>query len=132
MSTNEMTMRMYHEAVLAIPNIPDEVRAKATAELTKLNEANARRLSKPSKTALANAPIKESICGLLAERGAMISADIATALEISTSKASALCGQLVTEGKLTATEVKVKGSSGKRTVKQYALAENDTVNEVDE
>lgn len=124
MTTNEMTMRKYHEAVMAIPNAPADVVAKAQSELAKMDAANAKRQSKPSKTAVANAPIKESIVALLKEKGAMVASAIGVALtngevEVSTSKASALCRQLVEDNVLTVTEVKVKG---KGTVKQYAIA----------
>lgn len=124
MTTNEMTMRKYHEAVLALPNLPADVKAKAEAEIAKLDAANAKRQSKPSKTAVANEPIKTAIVNLLTEQGAMVASAIGSALttdevEVSTSKASALCRQLVEAGALTVTEVKVKG---KGAVKQYAIA----------
>lgn len=124
MNTNEMTMRKYHEAVLAIPNAPADVQEKAKAELAKLDAANAKRQSKPSKTAIANEPIKASIVNLLTTQGAMVASAIGSALttdevEVTTSKASALCGQLVKAGILSMTDIKVKG---KGTVKQYAIA----------
>jgi hypothetical protein len=89
-----------------------------------MDAANAKRQSKPSKTAVANEPIKADIVNLLTEQGAMVASDIAKALStdevtISTSKASALCRQLVADEVLTVTDVKVKG---KGTVKQYSIA----------
>ena len=39
-NTNEMTMRKYHEAVLALPNLPADVEAKAKAEIAKLKKAD--------------------------------------------------------------------------------------------
>ena len=124
MTTNEMTMRKYHEAVAAIPNAPADVVAKAKAELAKMDTANANRKSKPSKTALANEPIKAAIVELLTTNGAMVASAIGTALttpelEVTTSKASALCGQLVKAEVLAVEDVKVKG---KGTVKQYSIA----------
>ena len=129
-TTAEMTMRKYHEAVLALPNLPADVEAKAKSELAKLDAANAKRQSKPSKTAVANEPIKASIVELIKAQGAMVASAIATALttpeaEVTTSKVSALCRQLVDDGVLTATEVKVK-NKGK--VKQYALADDGDTN----
>ena len=123
-TTNEMTLRMYHEAVMALPNVPADIKAKAESEIAKMDAANAKRQSKPSKTAVANEPIKADIVNLLTEQGAMVASDIAKALtteerEVSTSKASALCRQLVTDGTLTVADVKVKG---KGTVKQYSVA----------
>ena len=123
MTTNEMTMRKYHEAVAAIPNAPADVVAKAKAELAKLDAANAKRQSKPSRTALANEPIKAAIVELLTTNGAMVASAIGTALttpefEVTTSKASALCGQLVKAEVLAVEDVKVKG---KGSVKQYSI-----------
>lgn len=124
MTINEMTMRKYHEAVAAIPNAPADVVAKAKAELAKMDAANAKRQSKPSKTALANEPIKAAIIELLTAKGAMVASAIGAALttgevEVSTSKASALCGQLVKAEVLRVEDVKVKG---KGSVKQYSIA----------
>ena len=123
-TTNEMTLRMYHEAVMALPNVPADIKAKAESEIAKMDAANAKRQSKPSKVAVANEPIKADIVSLLTEQGAMVASDIAKALStdevtISTSKASALCRQLVADEVLTVTDVKVKG---KGTVKQYSIA----------
>ena len=123
MNTNEMTMRKYHEAVAAIPNAPADVVAKAKAELAKMDTANANRKSKPSKTALANAPIKAAIVELLTANGAMVASAIGIELttneaEVSTSKASALCGQLVKADVLMVEDIKVPK---KGTVKQYSI-----------
>ena len=124
MTTNEMTMRKYHEAVAAIPNAPADVVAKAKAELAKMDAANAKRQSKPSKTSVANEHIKAAIVELLTTNGAMVASAIGAALtngevEVSTSKASALCRQLVDAEILTVEDVKVKG---KGSVKQYSIA----------
>ena len=123
-NTAEMTMRKFFEAVIAIDGAPADVIAKAESEIAKMDAANAKRQSKPSKTAVANEPIKADIVNLLTEQGAMVASDIAKALTtdevtISTSKVSALCRQLVADEVLTVTDVKVKG---KGTVKQYSIA----------
>ena len=120
--TSDMTMRQYHEAVAA-GNINEAVQLKAKAELAKMDAANANRKSKPSKTAIANEPIKQAIIALLTEKGAMVASAIGAALttpeaEVTTSKASALCGQLVKAEVLTVEDVKVKG---KGSVKQYSI-----------
>ena len=124
MTTNEMTMRKYHEAVAAIPNAPAEVVAKAKAELAKMDTANENRKSKPSKTSVANEPIKAAIVELLKSNGAMVASAIGAALsteenKISTSKASALCGQLVKAEVLAVEDVKIPK---KGAVKQYSIA----------
>ena len=97
--------------------------AHATAAIEKMDTANANRKSKPSKTAIANEPIKQAIIALLTENGAMIASAIGAALttpeaEVTTSKASALCGQLVKADVLMVEDVKVKG---KGSVKQYSI-----------
>ena len=104
--------------------INDEVIAHATSAIEKMDTANANRKSKPSKTSVANEPIKASIVELLTTNGAMVASAIGTALttpelEVTTSKASALCGQLVKAEVLAVEDIKVKG---KGTVKQYSIA----------
>ena len=121
MNTNEMTMRKYHEAVLAIPGCPADVAEKARAEIAKLDATNAKRTEKAKEKAAENEPIKQAIYNLLVEKGAMVASAIGTELttednEVSTSKASAMCRQMVEEGRLTVCEVKVP-KKGK--VKQY-------------
>ena len=121
MNTNEMTMRKYHEAVLAIPGCPADVAEKAKAEIAKLDATNAKRTEKAKEKAAENEPIKQAIYNLLMEKGAMVASAIGAELttednEVSTSKASAMCRQMVEEGRLTVCEVKVP-KKGK--VKQY-------------
>lgn len=121
MNTNEMTMRKYHEAVLAIPGCPADVAEKAKAEIAKLDATNAKRTEKAKEKAAENEPIKQAIYNLLVEKGAMVASAIGAELttednEVSTSKASAMCRQMVEEGRLTVCEVKVP-KKGK--VKQY-------------
>ena len=104
--------------------ITDAEKAHAAEAIAKMDAANAQRKSKPSKTALANEPIKQAIVKLLGEQGAMVASAIGIALttaeaEVSTSKASALCRQLVDDGVLIVEDIKVKG---KGTVKQYSIA----------
>ena len=116
-----MTMRKYHEAVLAIPGCPADVAEKAKAEIAKLDATNVKRAEKAAEKAKENNPIKQAIYNLLVEKGAMVASAIGTELttednEVSTSKASAMCRQMVEEGRLTVCEVKVP-KKGK--VKQY-------------
>lgn len=113
-----MTYREFYTAV-ANGTINDDVIAMAKASIVKLDERNAKRAGQPSKTAVANEPIKASIVEFLANGESHIAKEIAEALNLTTSKASALCGQLVKDGRLTATEVKVP-KVGKRVA--YTLA----------
>lgn len=110
-----MTFREYYEAVIAYAcDGADEVNgvsandiiAFSQAQLTKLDERNEKRKSVPSKTAIANEPLKASIVELLADGGRFAS-EIAKSLEISTQKASGLLVQLEKGGQVNATEVKV-------------------------
>ena len=112
-----MTTREFFTAILSA-DVADDVKEFASQGIAKLDSRNQKRAEKPSKTALANEPIKASIVDLLAG-GGRVASEIGVALDISTNKASALCRQLVEGGKLTVTDIKVKG---KGSVKYYSLA----------
>lgn len=103
-------------------DIPEWVRIWVEGELTKMDTANANRQSKPSKKEQENQPIKDSIFALLTEHGPMVASAIGEALEISTSKASALCRQMVEDGQLSVAEVKSPKKGGGK-VKQYTAIE---------
>lgn len=96
----------------------EEVKAFAQKEVEKMDERNARRSVNPSKTQIANEPIKAKIVKHLGGHyeDVLTASEIAEAVGISTQKASALLRQI--DG-LTVTEVKVKG---KGKVKGYSLA----------
>ena len=118
--SSDMTIRQYHEAILS-GNINEAVLAKARAEIAKLDATNAKRAEKAAEKARENDPLKNAIYNLLVEKGAMVASAIGAALttpenEVTTSKASSMCGQMVKERRLTVEDVKVKG---KGKVKQY-------------
>lgn len=113
-----MTNREFFNAIVSA-NVSDELTAFAQEAIAKLDKRNEARSSKPSKVALANAPIKDAILEYLMENQDAVASSIATACDISLQKASSLCVQLVKEGKLTSHEVKVP-KRGK--VKAYRLA----------
>ena len=113
-----MTKREFLNAVIEA-NVNEELSAFAVAEIGKLDKRNEAKSSKPSKTAIANEPIKANIIEFLADKENVTASEIAEALELTTQKVSALCRQLVEGGKLTATEVKVP-KKGK--VKAYHIA----------
>ena len=103
--------------------------AHALEQIAKLDATNAKRAEQQSAKSKANEPLKVAILTLLTEKGGMTSPDIADALnnqgvttadgeEISTSKASSMCRQMVEDGRLTVTEIKVP-KKGK--LKQYAV-----------
>lgn len=114
-----MTKREFMEMVIAeVTNA--ELKAFAQSEIEKMDARNAKRAETPSKTAIANEPIKAQIVEFLKGCEEKVTASaIASEVEISTQKASALCRQLVADGVLTVADVKVKG---KGTQKGYAIA----------
>lgn len=114
-----MTTREFLNSVISA-NISDDVTAQAQAMIANLDKRNAKRASTPSKTAVANEPIKASIVDLFVNGGSKTASEVAVAMTITTQKASALLRQLVENGTLTSTEVKIP-KKGK--CKAYALAE---------
>lgn len=116
-----MTNREFFENVIN-GTITEEMVAHATNAIAKLDERNAKRANQPSKKAIENEPIKANIKEYLArtdEHDFATASEIATELELKVQKVSALCRQMVADGTLTVTDVKVKG---KGTQKGYAIA----------
>jgi hypothetical protein len=113
-----MTNREFYTAIVN-GTINEDVIAHASNAIAKLDERNAKRASKPSKKSLENEPIKESIANLLVDGNARLASEIASALELSVSKVSALCRQMVADEVLHVEDVKVKG---KGTQKSYSIA----------
>ena len=108
-----MTNREFYNAVINA-NINEEMTSFATDAIAKLDERNAKRASKESKTQIANKPIIEAISRVLTDEP-MLASKIAELCEISTQKASALVKKV--EG-VQSVDVKVKG---KGTQKGYFL-----------
>ena len=110
-----MTNREFYTAI-SEGKLTDEIKEFAVASLEKLDARNATRNSKPSKTQLENAPIKEALLKYLSENdGQFTEGDLGAALDITHNKAGALARQLVAEGKVTSAEVKLP-KVGKRKV----------------
>ena len=114
-----MTNREFFNAIVN-GELNDEVIEKAKAEIVKLDERNAKRASKPSKKSIENEPIKASIREFLGD-GSHLASEIASGLDLSVSKVSALCRQMVGDGLLTVEDVKVKG---KGMQKSYSIAQS--------
>ena len=112
--TQLMTQRDFYNAVINA-NINEEMSSFASEAIAKLDERNAKRASKPSKTQIANEPIIKAIASVLTDEP-MLASKIAELCEISTQKASALVKKV--EG-VQSVDVKVKG---KGTQKGYFLA----------
>ena len=126
-----MTKREFLNEVIAVIDGTSEVnvfelKEFAKAEIVKLDERNANRSSKPTKTQIENKPIKEKILEVLSTGEKMVASAIAERLEISTQKASALCRQLVESKKLKVEDVKIPKKG-----KQKAYMVNTAANEED-
>lgn len=123
-----MTNREFLTAV-ANSSLSDELTTYAAEQITKLDMRNAARKekqsSKPSKTAIENEPIKASIMEFLSTQPEpMVAADIAENVNITTAKASSLLRQLVNDGKVVKSEVKIP-KKGK--VNGYSISMTDAV-----
>jgi hypothetical protein len=112
-----MTKREFMEKVIAMGN--DELKEFAESEIAKLDARNAHRKEMPSKKSKENEPIKANIVDFLNGKDFTVASEIAKGLELTTQKVSALCRQLVENGTLTVSDVKVKG---KGTQKGYKVA----------
>ena len=125
MNTNEITLRQYHEAVIS-GNITDAIIAKARAEIAKLDATNAKRAEKAAEKAKENLPIKQAIFDFLVANGTKFTVEIAKGVEVlegSTPKASAMCRQMVDEGRLTVSDVSVKGKGKQKAYTAVVPAE---------
>lgn len=112
-----MTNREFLNAIVSA-NLSDEMTEKANALLASLDKRNESRKAKPSKTAIANEPVKQAIIKALEGKGVQTAAEVGVALNITTQKASALLRQLAEGGVVVTSEVKVP-KKGK--VKGYTL-----------
>lgn len=103
----KMTNREFYKAI-ANGEMNEELKNFALEGIKKLDHKNELRNSKPTKTAKENEPIKARITEILTTNDKpMLASEVASAVEISTQKASALLRQLVEGGVLAVDEVKV-------------------------
>jgi hypothetical protein len=98
--------------------ITADVIAHATEGIAKLDARNEKRKATQTKVQKENEPIVQAILGALAN-GGMLGVDLATAIGQTTQKTNGVAGNLVKEGKVVKTKVKVKG---KGELAHYALA----------
>ena len=126
-----MTNRKFFEAIEKNETLAPDIRSHAKTAIKKLDKANEGRKNNPSKKSKENESIKLKIFEYLAEADYTPASEIAEAVEISTNKASALCHQLVEEGKLERTEMKIKGS-GKVKGYRHVGAKIDDSTELDD
>ena len=125
MNTNEITMRQFFEAVVN-GNITPAMQEKAKAEIAKLDATNAKRAEKAKAKAAENLPIKQAIFDFLVANGTKTTAEIAKGVEVlegSSPKASAMCRQMVDEGRLTSSDVSVKGKGKQKAYTAIVPAE---------
>ena len=108
--------------------ITADVIAHATEGIAKLDARNEKRKATQTKAQKENEPIAQAILEALAN-GGMLGVDLATAIGQTTQKTNGVAGNLVKEGKVVKTKVKVKG---KGELTHYALAPTAEVVEVAE
>ena len=108
-----MTQREFFEAVRDFEGMSEELKAKAIDLITALDNRNANRAKKPTKTQEANKPIIEAIKGLLTSEPTVASViankynnEKEEEAKITTNKASALLQRM--DG-VKSVKVKVKG-----------------------
>lgn len=126
-----MTNREFLTAIANSTVLPTDLTDFAAEQITKLNARNEARKasSKPSKTAIANEPIKASIMVFLSQQSEpVIACTVAEGVGISTAKASSLLRQLVESGKVVKSEVKIpkKGKTAAYAVALTESADEDT------
>ena len=100
-----MTNREFYANVIASETMSDEMKQFAAEAIAKLDERNAKRAATPTKTQKENEPIIKAIAEVLTNEP-MLSSDIASKLNLSVSKVSALVKKV--DG-VQAVDVKVKG-----------------------
>lgn len=122
-----MNTREFLNAVI-LANVSEDVTTFAQAELAKIDAKNTKRRTTKTKAQAANDDIKTIIITLLNEETPMTAAQVATATEISTQKASALLTQLVKENALITVEVK---NEKKNKVKGYLLPKTETADQTE-
>lgn len=123
-----MTNREFYNAIVKA-NLGEEITNHALAEIGKLDAKNTKRKETETKEQKENKVLMGTILANLSAGTPTVASTLGTILGVSTQKASALCTLLVKEGKVVATDVKVKG---KGAVKGYLLPSPITDEEVAE
>lgn len=103
-----MTQREFFTKVIEA-NINEELTAKAQELIAGLDKRNAQKSATMTKTQKENEVLKAEMLEKLERGKGYLAAEIGVVMGFSTSKATALAGQLVKSGKATAADVKVKG-----------------------
>ena len=125
-----MTNREYYNAILAIENLADDLKAETEAKLERLDtQAESKKKAVKDKRAEENAPLKAKVLEYLGERddegnlknSKALASKIAEYVECHPSKVTSLCKSLIEEGRVTVEEVKIP-KVGKR--KAYSIVED--------
>lgn len=103
-----MNERTYLNNVLAIADLSDEMREETLGRIAKIDAKNEKRKGVQTKTQKENEPIAQAIVEALAD-GQKLSVELATAVGCSVNKVNGIALNLVNEGRLAKTKVKVKG-----------------------
>ena len=103
-----MTMREFMEQVISA-NISTKMTEYAQTAIAKMDAKNEKRKTTQSKTQEANAEIKAKILEMMDNETIYTSAQISEVMALSTAKVTALLMQLVKDGKVEKSEVKIKG-----------------------
>ena len=102
-----MTTRDHLTAIIN-GSITAETQTWAQAQIDKLDARNQKRATTPSKTAVANIPLKEAILAYLTENdGKFTEVELGIVTDSTHNKAGSLVRQLVAEGKVQVEEVKI-------------------------
>lgn len=121
-----MTNREFLTTIASNTSLDSALTDFATEQIAKMDARNKARKasSKPSKTAIANEPIKASIMEFLSKQSEpVIACVIGEGVGITTAKASSLLRQLVESGAVVKSEVKIP-KKGKTAAYAVALTES--------
>jgi len=118
-----MTNRDFLKTISANETLPADVREHADKMLAQMDATLEKRKAKPSKTAVANEPIKAAILEwLMGQTEPVTASAVGEAHEISVQKASSLLRALRDEEKVVQSEVKVPKKGMQKT---YAVKKGE-------
>lgn len=112
-----MTNREFYNAIVKA-NLGEDITNHALGEIGKLDAKNTKRKETETKEQKENKVLMGTILANLSAGTPTTASVLGTILGASTQKASALCTLLVKEGKVSVSDIKIKG---KGTVKGYTL-----------
>lgn len=110
-----MTEREFLTQVIDICD-DETIKEYAQAKIQKMDEKNKNRKGVPTKKQRENETLKNKILEMFQQNPdtVFVASEIATQFEISTQKATPLCKQLVYDGKIIMTDVKIVGQGTRK------------------